>query len=169
MKISTKTGDNGETGLYLGRRVKKSSALIGLLGELDELQAVIGWCKVEVKSGETKEILTRIIDDLYRIMSIVGYEFQAPKNIADIGGGDVVVLEEFIKKNENIFQDLGEFLRPGEGSEANARLHVARCVCRRVERVLVEVLEGYEGVNSELGKYLNRLSDLLFVAALKEG
>lgn len=187
MKITTKTGDKGETGLFGGRRVSKASRIIEMLGELDELQAVVGWCGVGRRG-----ILTLIEDDLYRMMSIVGFEFKCPKNIKAIGEADVRRLEKEIKKYETLAGGelhrpaaglLKKFVRPGK-SEISARLHIARTVCRRAERGMAGMVEGlgcemksipgngssHKQQTGQAGavfvlKYLNRLSDLLFVMA----
>lgn len=166
MKITTKTGDMGETSLFGGRRVSKASGFIELVGELDELQAVVGWCKVEAV-GEA-DILDRVINDLYRIMAIVGFEFKCPKNIKPIDEEDVKFLESGMKEHGGKAGDLNKFVRPGS-SEISARLHIARTVCRRVERRVAQMMDG-KCVGSGEGefpvkilKYLNRLSDLLFV------
>lgn len=178
MKITTKTGDNGETSLFGGRRVSKASEFIELVGELDELQAVVGWCRVEAiernkcdkAAGEAhmynmctalETCLARIEEDLYRMMSIVGFEFKCPGNIKPVGEEDVEFLEKEMSKYEDAVGDLSKFVRPG-GSEISARLHIARTVCRRVERGMVKVK-----VAGAMLKYLNRLSDLLFVLAYR--
>lgn len=178
MKITTKTGDNGETGLFGGRRVSKASGFIELVGELDELQAVIGWCRVE--AGGEAAILDHVADDIYRMMAIVGFEFKCPKNIQPICDKDVEFLENEMAKYEQAVGNLNKFVRPGS-SEISARLHIARTVCRRVERRVAGMIENMKkkldsdnspgiDLNSEaqkflakILKYFNRLSDLLFV------
>ncbi len=190
MKITTKMGDKGETSLFGhppqagagGRRVSKASRIIDVIGELDELQAVVGWCRVGAKAvaGADKvsppcpplawvTLFDRVVDDIYRMMSIVGFEFKCPKNIKPIGEQDVEFLEKEMSKYEKIVGDLNKFVRPG-GSEISARLHIARTVCRRVERGMVGLIENLgngKGKGPACGglvlKYLNRLSDLLFV------
>lgn len=172
MKISTKTGDKGETGLFGGRRVSKSSALIEVLGNLDELQSLVGWARCAVEKQEFREILDKIQEDVYRMMSIFGFEMRCPQGIAPIGEEDVAALESVIEKYESA--DLRKFVRPGT-TEAAARLHVVRSFCRRVERGIVafgEKSETEQGnfcsakiLPAEIFKYINRLSDLLFVLA----
>lgn len=170
MKITTKTGDKGKTSLFGGRRVSKASCFIELVGELDELQAVIGWCKVEAGAMGIKELgvcLAHIEDDLYRMMSIVGFEFKCPGNIGPIVEEDVEFLEKEMSKYEEAVGNPRSFVRPGD-SEISARLHIARTVCRRAERMIVETVpvNVNENANFHL-KYLNRLSDLLFVLACR--
>ncbi|MBI5754452.1 cob(I)yrinic acid a,c-diamide adenosyltransferase [Candidatus Peregrinibacteria bacterium] len=165
MKITTKTGDGGETGLFGGRRVRKDADFICLVGELDELQAVVGWCGVEAR-GDLRKILDRIVDDIYRMMSVVGFEFKCPGNIQPIDESDVKFLEGEIEARQEVVENLNKFIRPGT-TEMVARLHIARTVCRRVERGLVEVMgNGELKIAAEnIFKYLNRLSDLLFILA----
>ena len=172
MKITTKTGDKGETSLFGGRRVSKSSSFIELVGELDELQAIVGWCRVAMK-GEDALAMDKIQDDLYRMMSVVGFEFKCPTNIKMIDENDVEFLEKEMGKYEEEMDKVKEFVRPG-GSELATRLHIARTVCRRVERGLVKMESGLSGEGKDAAvaaekilKYLNRLSDFLFVLAYR--
>ncbi len=192
--------------MFGGRRVSKSSSFIELVGELDELQAVMGWARCGAKGGGggdgsgdgsdpmeymgegggdsmyyMGEVLDRIQDDLYRMMSIVGLELKCPSNIKPIGEADVEFLENEMSKYEKTMQNLNAFIRPGT-TEAAARLNIARTVCRRVERRMVKMMigdgsrkdvhgngqdgqGGYAKVSQPFLKYLNRLSDLLFVLA----
>lgn len=169
MKITTKTGDKGETSLFGGSRVSKASSFIKMVGELDELQAVVGWCRVEM-DGEGALAMDKVQDDLYRIMSVVGFEFKCPGNIKMIDESDVEFLEKEMGKYEEEMDKVKEFVRPG-GSELATRLHIARTVCRRVERGMVEMNEeaNEEGKDASeaILKYLNRLSDFLFVLAYR--
>ena len=97
MKITTKTGDKGETRLYGGRRVHKSSAYIDMLGSFDELHSYLGWAKLVV-SKDVHPILTRVQGDIYRMMSIVGYEMKCPKSIKQITKKDTEYLENSAEK-----------------------------------------------------------------------
>lgn len=182
MKITTKTGDRGETSLFRGGRVSKASVFIELVGQLDELQSYVGWARcavVDAGSGAADAavaILDRVQDDLYRMMAVVGYEMKCPDNVRMITEEDVEFLEGYIVKAQDLVKDLSEFIRPGS-TEVAARLHIVRTVCRRVERRMVaagaEVAHGRQAVDGGvegLGltlKYLNRLSDLLFVLGYK--
>ncbi len=157
MKISTKTGDAGETSLFGGRRVSKNSLYMAALGDLDELQAVLAACRFGVDE-DLISLVARLQDDIYRIMSVVGFEMKWPGNIRPIDENDVQYLEDFMARYEDIAGDLSKFIRPGTTEEA-ARFNIARTVCRRAERSLVALEEVPEGVL----KYVNRLSDLLFV------
>lgn len=166
MKITTKTGDKGETNLFGGRRVSKASGFIEMVGGLDELQAVVGWCRVSM-SGEEALAMDKIQDDLYRMMSVVGFEFKCPGNIKMIDESDVEFLEDEMGKHEKEMDKVKAFVRPGSGgSELSARLHIARTVCRRVERVFINFGK-VEKVPEIIIKYLNRLSDFLFVLAYR--
>ena len=159
MKISTKTGDKGETGLYNGRRVSKGSCGMAVLGELDELMSFLGWCKVLVGGndaidgegdkirtennttsqphpGGVAESLEMIQNTIYRIMSIIGNEMKVPESISAICEKDVLVLEEWGEKYKEGMAEIRGFVKPGK-NEVSARFHVCRSVCRRAERSLV--------------------------------
>lgn len=170
MKIATKSGDEGETSLFGGRRISKGEAIFEVLGGLDELQSVLGWCRFGVgaeRGSEASEVLDRLQDDMYRAMAIVGFEMKTPKNIETISEVDVAFLEERLETYEKMVGGITKFVRPGT-SEAAARFHIARSVCRRVERVVVRYNAESEAklvISPEILKYLNRLSDLLFVIA----
>ena len=113
------------------------------------------------------DVLNRAQDDLYRMMSIVGFEFKCPGNIKPISETDVEFLETEMNKYEKTMQDLSAFIRPGT-TETAARLNIARTVCRRAERRMVEMMAiggGHAEVSKSILKYINRLSDLLFVLA----
>ncbi|MBI4235380.1 ATP:cob(I)alamin adenosyltransferase [Candidatus Peregrinibacteria bacterium] len=117
-----------------------------------------------IKSDERMqflEVLLKIQDDLYRIMGICGFEMKCPPSIKALAEEDVEFLEKAMEKHEKAINGLREFIRPGS-SEAAARFHVARSVCRRVERDIVRIC-GDVDVPPLILKYINRLSDLLFV------
>lgn len=163
MKITTKTGDRGQTSLFGGRRVSKNNLFIELVGWLDELQSFIGLCGCAVSDDDVRALLDRVQDDLYRMMSIVGFEMKCPANIRPIGEEDVEFLEKAGDRYGAAVENLKKFIRPGT-TETAARLHIARTVCRRVERRFVA--SDVAGVEIFI-KYLNRLSDVLFVLAYK--
>jgi cob(I)alamin adenosyltransferase len=171
MKISTKTGDSGETSLFGGKRVKKSDIFVGVLGDLDELNSFLGLAKCADLSTEMFEILERVQDDLYIIMSVVGNKFAPVLDKKPIFENDVFYLEKNIENFEKITGNLNKFVKIGE-SEISARLHVARSVCRRAERAFVAVLDSivleheFKKNAENILKYLNRLSDLLFLMAI---
>lgn len=166
MKISTKMGDKGESGLLTGKRDRKSAGIFDVLGDLDELSAFLGLCKCGIGEGHADlvEMVEKIQNDLYLMMGLIGNEMILPEG-SEIGVSDkdVIILEGYLEKYEKEMGDLGAFVKPGK-NEISARFHVARTVCRRAERRLVELGEELE-VPEGLMRYLNRLSDLLFVVA----
>jgi cob(I)alamin adenosyltransferase len=165
MKIYTKTGDRGETGLFGGARVSKASARVAAYGELDELNSVLGLVLTEPFDPEIGKLLTEVQSRLFDL----GAELAtAPDSKVALGiplleEREVVVLERAIDRAESELAPLQTFVLPG-GSRAAAYLHLARTVCRRAERTLVE-LAGHETVRPEVVRYVNRLSDALFVFA----
>ncbi len=169
MKITTKTGDKGETSLFGGARVSKGSFVIEVLGELDELQTFLGWCRFAsgVRGGKwVCGVIDRAQDDISKMMAEVGCHKGRVRNLRD---ADVEWLEGVMEKHGRCVEELDGFVKPGT-NEASARFHVVRSVCRRVERVIVRYFaeDDVEVVGSAvILKYLNRLSDLLFVLGVK--
>ena len=165
MKIYTKKGDKGETSLYGGHRVSKSSARIEAYGTVDELNSIVGLALSYDLSDEGREVLKNVQEHLF----ILGADLATPPSsktrIERIGEQQVAYLEERIDRFEEKLPELKNFILPG-GSQPGATLHVARTVCRRAERAVVRSREEVEEAVSALTiKYLNRLSDLLFVSA----
>ncbi len=119
MKITTKKGDGGETGLFDGSRVSKDSPLMQALGDVDELQAMMAMCRQI--SGADKVVIEKIIDDLYRLMGELACRGKCPSTIEPIAEKDTRFLEQMMEKYEKI--QLTEFVRPGS-SEENARLQI---------------------------------------------
>lgn len=164
-KVYTKTGDDGTTGLVGGKRASKDSLRVNAYGEVDELNSHIGMVRtLAERSGDTSLVdkLTRIQHELFNI----GAELATPDG--DSWEGMVLVkpeqvarLEGWIDEATKELPELRSFVLPG-GSEINASLHIARTVCRRAERGII-TLSKREKVSSELIRYINRLSDLLFV------
>lgn len=170
MKIYTKTGDKGETALYGGTRVSKASARVESYGNIDELNSFIGVAKSQIDEAEVLAQLKKIQFNLFT----VGSEAATPIDKLFLANGkprlsllldenDINELEVWMDNFEEKLQPLQYFILPGGGKAATA-LHVARTVCRRAERSLVFLKESEE-VRPELIKYLNRLSDYLFVLA----
>lgn len=168
MKISTKTGDKGKTSLYGGNRVSKASGFIYVLGGLDELHSFLGWSRFgvgEERIEEIGELIERLQDDIYRMMGVIGYEMKVPPSVTEIEEADVFFLEELIEKYEEMVGKIDKFLRPGK-NEASGRFHIVRSVCRRAERSMVYFNEESElKITEPIMKYMNRLSDLLFLMA----
>jgi cob(I)alamin adenosyltransferase len=167
VKIYTRTGDTGETGLFDGTRVLKSDARVATYGDIDELNAWLGLARsMLAHEGELAEMLIQIQRDLFA----VGARLADPSHrIADrvskaaITPADIVRLEQWIDLLDSMLPPLRRFILAG-GSNAGASLHVARTVCRRAERRAVPL---YRAGKIELLviSYLNRLSDLLFTMA----
>ncbi|MFW2386816.1 MAG: cob(I)yrinic acid a,c-diamide adenosyltransferase [Polyangiales bacterium] len=165
MKIYTKTGDAGETGLFGGARVSKASLRVASYGEVDELNSTVGWARVAVSDPALDALLNQVQNDLFEVGAELGSTAERKQKSAMplIEESQVEALERAIDKYEEGPPALTSFVLPG-GSEGAARFHVARCVCRRAERSLVE-LGAHEDVRGELIRYINRLSDLLFTLA----
>jgi len=157
-KIYTRTGDQGLTGLGDGSRVAKYSERIHALGEIDELNSLIGVLQLEPMSVESRDLLTDIQHDLFDL----GGELCIP-GMAMIQSDRVQYLEVTLDKMNDVLEPLKEFILPG-GSRASAVTHHARTVCRRAERSIA-VLHSVEPVRDEVRQYINRLSDLFFVLA----
>ena len=167
MKIYTKTGDNGNTSLFGGERVHKNNLRISAYGTIDELNAIIGVAISNEINNEIKIELEKIQNMLF----VIGSELATPENIKSdlikkITESDSEILEKLIDKFDEKLPLLKSFILPG-GSKGSANLHYARTICRRAERILVE-LDLKENVNHNLLVYLNRLSDLLFIFARYE-
>lgn len=170
MKIYTKTGDSGETALYGGTRVSKASARVDSYGNIDELNSFIGVAKAQISD---ENILSQLENIQFNLFTL-GSEAATPTDKLMLANGksrlslvldekDIEELESWMDEMEATLQPLQYFILPGGGSGATA-FHVARTVCRRAERSLV-FLNDSEPVRPELIKYLNRLSDYLFVLA----
>src|SRR5437764_6972326 len=155
-KITTRTGDRGETGLGDGSRVSKDSLRVRALGDLDELNSALGVLLAEELPPEVSELLGHVQHDLFDL----GGEVSIPGH-AMLGEPQVARLEASIESWNAGLPSLKEFILPG-GSRAAAAAHLARTVCRRAERSLV-ALGRAEPVGKHARQYLNRLSDLLFV------
>ncbi len=155
-KIYTRTGDAGTTGLGDGSRVAKDSPRIQAIGAVDELNSAIGVLLAEPLPDSVRSCLHDVQHDLFDL----GGELSIPGHSA-IGAEHVTRLEERLDAYNGALPPLREFILPG-GSRPAALCHVARTTCRRAERSVVS-LAGAEQLPAELQRYLNRLSDLLFV------
>jgi len=166
MKVYTKTGDKGETSLIGGTRVKKSNIRIETYGTVDELNSYIGLVRdQEVNSGR-KDLLKEIQDRLFTIGSSLASDPEKSKmKIPDLHAEDITLLENEIDKMNDELPELRVFVLPG-GHQSVSFCHLARCVCRRAERLVIGLSE--ESFVAELViQYLNRLSDYLFVLSRK--
>ena len=162
MKIYTKTGDDGTTGLQGGKRVSKSDLRIQAYGAVDEINSVLGIVLTHELDLDVKNLLTQIQNELF----VAGSDLSSP-DLANqknrIIGSMVTNLELYIDKFEAELTPLTNFILPG-GNQVAAFLHLARTTTRRAETIVVE-LSKKEQLNPSCQKYLNRLSDLLFVMA----
>jgi cob(I)alamin adenosyltransferase len=157
-KIYTRTGDDGTTGLGDGTRVAKDSARVDAYGTVDELNSAIGIVLAQALPERIREVLTQAQHDLFDL----GGELCIP-GMAMIDDADVERLETMLDAFNETLPPLKFFILPGGGAAA-AHCHLARTICRRAERVVV-TLSRHEAVRGEAVRYLNRLSDLLFVLA----
>ncbi len=163
MKIYTRAGDAGETGLYGGQRVLKDAVRVETYGTVDECNAVLGEVLAAGVDDETRATLTRIQGELFEVGADLATPSARGETVPRVRPEETARLESEIDRFEEELPPLRHFILPG-GSPGGAALHSARAVCRRAERLLVS-LERVEEVNPEVGRYLNRLSDHLFVLA----
>jgi cob(I)alamin adenosyltransferase len=161
-RIYTRAGDRGETSLGDGSRVPKLDCRISAFGTVDELNSLIGLVLAGDPPAEMRPVLERVQNELFD----VGADISVPFGVADrlrVAQSQIDALESDCDRFNAELPELNSFVLPG-GSEAAARLHVARAVCRRAERAVLDASEQVE-VNPLVIVYLNRLSDLLFILA----
>ena len=167
MKIYTKTGDTGKTGLFKGSRVPKHDLRVEAYGNVDECNATLGVCFNHVQSQEIKQLLSIIQNDLFEVGADLATPPQQEEDMQwRIDPEMTFQLETQIDHFESKLPALMNFILPG-GSFGGAHLHYARTVCRRAERSVTKLAEE-QPINPEIIRYLNRLSDLLFVLARAE-
>ena len=166
MKIYTKTGDDGTTGLFNGKRVSKAALRVEAYGTVDELNTIVGLAV----SFECPEPVKSELNHIMNILFTVGADLATPidqfiksKAIDRTSEEEITRLEQAIDRYDEDLEPLKNFILPG-GHHAAAYLHNARTVCRRAERLTVE-LGTNEDINENVIKYLNRLSDYFFAAA----
>lgn len=162
MKVYTKKGDNGTTQLIGGTRVPKSSLRIEAYGTVDELNSYIGLIRDQEIHADHIERLLEIQDRLFTMGSLLavdenGTKMALPKLVSE----DVTLVESWIDTMENGLEPMKSFVLPG-GHTTVSYAHIARCVCRRAERIVVD-LEATAEIDPVILQYLNRLSDYLFV------
>jgi cob(I)alamin adenosyltransferase len=166
MKIYTKKGDSGNTSLFGGQRVSKSSKRIDSYGTVDELNSILGMATSFGLSEKGAELLETVQQQLF----VLGADLATPQTkkvrINRIEESEVEYLENAIDKMEETLEPLKNFILPG-GAQAGATLHFARTVCRRAERITVECRHEEE-ISEVAIMYINRLSDFLFVLARYE-
>jgi cob(I)alamin adenosyltransferase len=165
MKIYTKTGDQGDTGLFGGPRVGKDAPRIEAYGTVDELNSVLGIARAQGLDAEFDALVAKIQNDLFAVGAQLATPDPAHVASARVGAAEIAALEQAIDRFESRLEPLRQFILPG-GCPAAAYLHFARTVCRRAERRLVALMRTpSEPIAPEPLVYLNRLSDLLFVMA----
>jgi len=164
----TGKGDRGDTGRLAGQeRLPKSGLLIDTIGTIDEATAAIGMARALAQSSELAEALPTVQRHIYRLMSHISATGEARQRYSGLSEEDVAWLEKLITQLETGLPELHDFVLPGD-SPAGAAFHVARTTVRRAERRLVAFVETEPDVGAPNLAYLNRLSSLMFVAALQE-
>lgn len=165
MKVYTRTGDDGTTGLFAGGRVSKAHPRVEAYGTVDELNSVLGLARAATEDDDLDTILATLQDELFRL----GADLATPMtdkpdkpHVLRMPEGSATRLEGVIDACEEDLAPLTNFILPG-GCPAAAHLHHARCVARRAERLTVAFAQTDVRLNAEIVVYLNRLSDLLFV------
>jgi len=166
MKIYTKTGDKGTTSLVGGTRVSKADLRIDTYGTVDELNAYIGLLRDQPANETRRDFLKYIQDRLFTIGSILASEPDNKKHfIPDLEEEDIATLEQAMDDMSALLPAMRSFILPG-GHQSVSFAHVARTVCRRAERLVIALNE-VEPVETEVIRYLNRLSDYLFILSRK--
>lgn len=169
VKLYTRTGDDGTTGLFGGGRVGKDHPRIEAYGTVDELNACLGLAASAVPSeapwNRYREVLTSIQSRLFDIGADLATPEGSPvrERLSGVGGAQIEELEHWIDEFSAAAPEIRNFILPG-GSELASRLHLARTVCRRAERLIVAFGHG-EPIGDEIVKFINRTSDLLFAMA----
>lgn len=165
-RVYTKTGDKGSTGLIGGTRVPKDHIRIEAYGTVDELNSFLGVVTDQLGDPAINEWLLEIQDRLFTVGSSLATDpDKAPKmKLPDLHDSDITWLEQRIDEMDDQLPQMKSFILPG-GHVAASNAHVARCVCRRAERLCVHMQSNGEFVAEHVLKYLNRLSDFLFVLA----
>ena len=162
MKIYTKTGDDGTTGLIGGGRIAKNSLRMTAIGDVDELNAAIGVARA-AGAGELDAQLALVQNLLFDLGAELASPTEHARQYRAISERHIEMLEQSIDEQTAGLEPLKEFILPG-GTECAARIHLARCMCRRAERSILE-LDAQETVSEEAKTFMNRLSDWLFTAA----
>ena len=162
-RIYTKTGDQGETSLFGGKRLPKNHLRIDAYGTVDELNSYLGLVRDYSENDGARALLKEIQDRLFTIGSNLASDPDKKMAVPDILPEDINLLEKEMDRMNDALPELRNFILPG-GHPAASTCHVARCVCRRAERLVV-ALAHQEWVEPIIIQYLNRLSDYLFVLA----
>ncbi len=166
LKIYTRTGDKGTTSLIGGTKVPKSHLRIEAYGTVDEFNSYVGLCRDLLTNEQSRSVLQEVQDRLFTIGSSLACDpVKEPKmKIPDLREEDVVLLEKEIDSMNETIPAMKSFILPG-GHSTVSHLHIARCICRRAERCCVRLEMESAELDQVIIKYLNRLSDYLFVLA----
>ena len=165
MKIYTKTGDQGETAIFGGKRLPKNDLRIEAYGTVDELNAYLGLIRDYCTSSSIRTLLKEVQDRLFTLGSNLASDPDKTLSTPDLQAEDIILLEQQIDAFNEQLEPLRNFILPG-GHPLVSHCHVARCICRRAERRVVS-LSQESAVSGIIIQYLNRLSDFLFVLARK--
>lgn len=166
MKVYTKTGDKGQTSLFGGKRISKSDLRIESYGTVDELNSWIGLIRDQDINSAQTAVLIEIQDRLFTLGSMLASDPEKPlKNIPLIEDKDITFLEEEMDRMDEELPQMKSFVLPG-GNVIVSYCHLARCVCRRAERMVIRLSEESKVDEIDI-RYLNRLSDYLFVLSRK--
>ena len=165
-KIYTKTGDKGLTSLIGGTRVSKNHIRIDSYGTIDELNSFLGLCIDSINDEKSKTVLKEIQDRLFTIGSSLACDpdKEPLMKLPDLKDTDITFLEKEIDGMNEVLPVMKSFILPG-GSVAVSHIHIARCVCRRAERICVAMQENELFIDVKVIQYINRLSDYLFILA----
>jgi cob(I)alamin adenosyltransferase len=170
MKIYTRTGDAGTTALFGGGRVRKSHPRVAAYGTVDELNSAVGWAIAVAGDARIRERLSFVQHDLFTLGADLARppkaEGRKRPEVPELPLPRIAEMERWMDEAEGELAPLREFILPG-GAPGAAALHLTRTVCRRAEREIVALAEN-EPIDAEILRYLNRLSDLLFVFARLE-
>jgi cob(I)alamin adenosyltransferase len=166
MKVYTKTGDKGQTSLIGGTRVPKSSMRIESYGTVDELNSYLGLVRDQEIDKEYSRQILEIQDRLFTIGSHLASDPEKAKmKIPDLYDQDIINLEHWMDEMDKELPEMRSFVLPG-GHPTVSHTHVSRCICRRAERIIVDLMN-HEHVEEIVPQYMNRLSDYLFVLSRK--
>ncbi|MEK7263844.1 MAG: cob(I)yrinic acid a,c-diamide adenosyltransferase [Bacteroidota bacterium] len=163
MKIYTKTGDKGETSLFGGKRISKASLRIDVYGTVDELNSLIGICRSMWPPDELESTLEELQEILFVLGADLATPYESSGKVHRISIEDIVLLEKYIDTYDPQLEQLKTFILPG-GTGLASHLHLARTVCRRAERLVVELAQR-ENIGEHILPFINRLSDFLFILA----
>lgn len=165
MRIYTRTGDAGETGLFGGLRVLKDDPRIEAYGTVDELNAFLGLARAEALPADVENCLARVQNDLFAVGAELATPDPEAKGTALVDDASIAAIEQAIDGLEANLSPLRQFILPA-GAKSACALHAARGVCRRAERRVISLVrQSPVPVSERLIRYLNRLGDYLFVAA----